>query len=336
MKLKYMILSGLAVILMAQSVVTVEAQQVRRGRKGIIVRIDSTNVRAMQPFKGVSTGGSWYADAINQYRDTLSDDIRIYNMVIPTSVAYYCPDEASDWSRPEEPVINHIYSLLKDGVTPVNVYPVLQQHVDEDIYARTDHHWLPLGAYYAAQEFARVAGVPFEDISTYDKQVVRDFVGTMYRFSGDVAVKNSPEDFVYYTPRDTNYVTTYVGHKLGKRRNVIGLTDPFEGPFFIRYEDGSKAAYCTFMGGDVRTTHVKTMADNGRKLMIIKDSFGNALPGYLFYSFEDIFVVDFRYFTKNIVDYIHENGITDILFANNILHAYMLSTARAYVQLLHK
>lgn len=56
--------------------------------------------------------------------------------------------------------------------------------------------------------------------------------------------------------------------------------------------------------------------------MIIKDSYGNALPGYLFGSFEDIYVVDFRYFTKNIVNYVNDNQITDILFANNLQHAY--------------
>ena len=88
------------------------------------------------------------------------------------------------------------------------------------------------------------------------------------------------------------------------------------------------AVHSTFMGGDLRTTHVKTDVRNGRKLMIIKDSYGNALPGYLFGSFEDIYVVDFRYFTKNIVNYVNDNQITDILFANNLQHAYAKSTAR--------
>ena len=70
--------------------------------------------------------------------------------------------------------------------------------------------------------------------------------------------------------------------------------------------------------------------------MIIKDSYGNALPGYLFGSFEDIYVVDFRYFTKNIVQYVKDNQITDILFANNLQHAYARSTARGLVGMLHK
>ena len=62
-----------------------------------------------------------------------------------------------------------------------------------------------------------------------------------------------------------------------------------------------------FMGGDTRATHVSTPTKNGRRLLIIKDSFGNALPAFLFFSFEDIYVVDFRYFQGNIKHYATEN-----------------------------
>ena len=60
---------------------------------------------------------------------------------------------------------------------------------------------------------------------------------------------------------------------------------------------------------------------NGRKLAILKDSYGNALPGYLFDSFEEVHVLDFRYFPRNIVQYCRDNGITDFLFVNNIFNA---------------
>ena len=104
--------------------------------------------------------------------------------------------------------------------------------------------------------------------------------------------------------------------------------------FFFKYKDGSGGAYCTFMGGDTKLTHVVTSTKNGRRLIILKDSFGNAIPGYLFYSFEEIHVIDSRYFTKNMVDYVNENQITDILFANNIFKAYSSYTYRNYVRFL--
>ena len=64
--------------------------------------------------------------------------------------------------------------------------------------------------------------------------------------------------------------------------------------------------------------------------MILKDSFGNAIPGYLFGSFEEVHVIDSRFFTWNISDYIRDYGITDILFANNAFHASTASTINAY------
>ena len=69
--------------------------------------------------------------------------------------------------------------------------------------------------------------------------------------------------------------------------------------------------------------------------MILKDSYGNDLPGYLFASFSEIHVVDYRYFRKNIVDYAHNNGITDVLFANNLIHASMNNTYETYLKLIN-
>ena len=66
----------------------------------------------------------------------------------------------------------------------------------------------------------------------------------------------------------------------------------------------------------------------------MKDSYGNALPGYLFYSFEEIHIIDFRYFTKSVVDYIRRNNISDLLFANNIFHASLDATCNAYLRIM--
>ena len=81
---------------------------------------------------------------------------------------------------------------------------------------------------------------------------------------------------------------------------------------------------------------VETGNKNKRRVLILKDSFGNALPGYLFYSFEEIHVVDYRYFTKNMKEYVRANKITDILFANNIFNAYSNKIWRKYVRFLNQ
>jgi len=130
-------------------------------------------------------------------------------MVIPTAVADYCPDAARAWTRDEREAIGNLKRRLNPNVRFVPVYQELLMHIGEPIYLRTDHHWAPLAAYYAARRFARDAGVPFKSLADYDTLTVKNFVGTMFNLSKDNAVKRSPEDFVYYVPRDTAYTATF-------------------------------------------------------------------------------------------------------------------------------
>ena len=309
---------------------SVSAERARLTRSGIIIVGSGEHVRAFEPFKGAMDKGLGYAEAVNKYKQTFGSAVNVYCMIIPTAVALYCPDEAKEWTNDQCTVVRSIYAHLSDSVKVIDLFDTMQKHAGEDIYSRTDHHWAPLGAYYAAQQFAGQAGLPFADLSTYDKHVIHDYVGTMYRFSHDAAVKNAPEDFVYYTPNGVDYSTTYIRYTLGKHRQVVGEKAPEEGNFFYQYEDGNSQAYMTFMHGDLNTTRVKTSTRNGRRLLILKDSYGNAIPAYLFHSFEEIHVVDCRYFLKNIVHYVHKNDITDILFANNAGHAYAPATQKSY------
>jgi hypothetical protein len=308
----------------------------RRARRGIIITGKGKELRAMSPFGGSVTMGHAYADAVNKYKSMFGRNVNVYCMVIPTAAEYYCPNEARQYTQCEFSAINSIYAHLSDSVKAVDVYSILGKHANENIYLRTDHHWGALGAYYAAQEFAQVAEVPFRSIENYDSMTIRNFVGTMHNFSRDNAVKRAAEDFIYYVPRDVEYTTTYTEYRLNSKRQAIGERNPKQGPFFRSYPDGSPVAYCTFIGGDTNTTKVKTSTKNGRRLLILKDSFGNALPGYLFYSFEEINIVDYRYFLQNIVTYVNENNITDILFANNNAHAHAKSTSEAYMKFLKR
>lgn len=283
--------------------------------------------RALMLYGGSYSVGERYADVVNKYKQALPD-VNVYAMVIPTSCEFYSPEAVRAYCGSQKDNIDHIYGSLS-GAVGVDAYTALQAHTKEDIYLRTDHHWAPLGAYYAAQAFAQAAGVPFRDISEYEQRVVHDYVGTMYGYSGDAVLKNNPEDFVYYVPAFADYTTTYYDYILTDGK-ISGMNQPYNADFFIKYGDGNGMAYCTFMGGDAKIVNVSTNAGTGRRLAIFKDSYGNALPGYLFGSFDEIYVIDMRYFTHNAVDFLTENGVTDILFANNAFHAATASTVTYY------
>lgn len=286
--------------------------------------------RALMLYGGNFTVGEDYAKVISQFKQELGRDVNVYSMVIPTSVEFYCPEDVKSLTSSQLDNINNIYSHLTNGVKAVDAYTSIAMHTDEPIYLRTDHHWSSLGAYYAAGAFAEAAGVPFAELSEYDEHVIDGYVGTMYSYTQDIAIKNNPEDFVYYVPKNVTTDTTYQNYILGENNVITGIGSPLKSSFYIDFTKNKSMLYCTFMGGDAKITHVNTSTKNGRKLAIFKDSYGNALPQFLFGSFEDIYVLDMRYFTYNAIDYLKEKGITDVLFANNAFHATTRSTVRYY------
>ena len=146
-------------------------------------------------------------------------------------------------------------------------------------------------------------------------------------------MKNAPEDFIYYVPNQTKYTTTYINYGM-RRQRIVSTGSPVKGKYFFDFKDGSTGAYCTFMGGDSKITKVETEVNNGRRVLIMKDSFGNAVPGYLFYSFEEVHVIDSRYFNKNLKKYVADNKITDVVFANNVTHASSAAIVRNYERFL--
>jgi len=295
-------------------------QPARKSPKGMIMVGSGKDMRAIEPFSGTATSGHAYADVVNEYKRTFGNKVNVYCMPIPTAAAFYTPDAAKAWTRDEKVFINGLFEHLDDSVYCVDIYTSLAQHASEHIYSRTDHHWAPLAGYYAAQKLAQVAGVPFKDLSHYDTDTVHNYVGTMPMFSGDASLKKAPEDFIYYIPRDVQYTTTYINYKT-KGLRVLSEAPAKQDKFFYHFNGTS--AYCTFMGGDTKIVKVKTSTNNGRHILFIKDSYGNAVPGYLFYSFEEIHVIDSRYFTKNMKQYVKDNNITDIVLDNNVTHMGM-------------
>ena len=246
--------------------------------------------------------GEAYSKSLNRYKIDLGGDVNVYSMIIPTANEFYTPPKFASGNASQLDTINAVASLL-DGAISVNAYSVLQNRSREPIYTRTDHHWAPLGAYYAAEAFAKTADVNYMDLSEYSPVTVSGFIGAMYTFTHSPELLNDPEDFIYYKPNNAEYTTNYY---------TTAYEYEFSGAFFLPMP--SSSAYSTFMGGDNKIVRIETDIKNNRKLAVIKDSFGNALIPFLFGSFEEIYVIDVRYFEPNAVDFIKEHKITDVLF----------------------
>ena len=82
------------------------------------------------------------------------------------------------------------------------------------------------------------------------------------------------------------------------------------------------SGYSMYLSGDMGCVRVtNNTLSTGRKLLIVKDSYGNAMAPFLTASFDEVHVVDFRYFEDNLPSYCESQGITDVLFFNNEMSA---------------
>lgn len=283
-----------------------------KGELSGTVIVDATG-RGMPIFGGGS--GTTYANALNEVKELVGSQVNVFSMIVPTQGSFYMPEGfsmASEWNCIEN-VNDQLY-----GIIPVDAYSALAAHVDEEIYARTDHHWMQLGAYYAAEEFVKTAriDVPFTPLSEYERHDVEGYLGTLYGYSDQNATMGkNPETFVYYiAPND--FATYYMNP---------ADADFWRSSMFQIMPVGY--SYGTFMGGDEKVVHVDTDVENGRKLLIVKDSYANALVPCLTGSFEDIWIVDMRYleemkhFPNSISQIVKEKGITDVLFCMDTFSA---------------
>ncbi len=287
--------------------VNTEKDEYKEASNGLIVVKHDGHYRGLELFGGGS--GNEYVDALNNFHNDLGSGVQIYSMVPSTASEYYLPDDYKQYNVSQKDTVDSFSANLDPSIKYVDAITALGNHSNEEIYLRTDHHWTPLGAYYAAQTFAQAAGVDFKDISTYKKVDIEGFSGTLAAWAQDADLTADTETFSYYVPSNYDKCTTYY------YTTSLEEQDPLTGNFFCGVGSPEYNAYLTFMGGDEQVVHVNTNVKNGRKLMIVKDSYGNAIPGYLFGSFEDIYVVDMRYFDSNLVNYIKSEGVTDLLFA---------------------
>ena len=276
------------------------------GDNGILVAGMDGHYRGIMFYGGTYGYCDQYVTDVKAFQSALPE-VTVYSMVIPTSVDFYNPEEYSGYTELQKDKIEYIENELKNtGVTNIKVYDTLSKHTNEEIYSRTDHHWMPLGAYYAAQVFCKDAGVKVPDISKYRQETCGGYVGSMYYYSSDVNLYNDPEQYtVYYSPNEDKLTTTYYNryYSNGYDSNLFLCND-------------ASYYYLTFLGSDDLIAHIKTNASTGRNLVVIKESYGNALIPFFTESFDNIYVLDLRYCEVNAINFCKEVGATDLLFAN--------------------
>lgn len=262
--------------------------------------------RAMSLYGGSHESARRYASVLNTYAQALPD-VQIYNMIIPTASEFYMPQKYSSVSQSQKGVIDLIYGMLNDSVKKVDAYGALAAHTNEYLYFRTDHHWTGLGAYYAYTAFCREAGFTPLSMDDFETRRLEDFIGTMYAQAQDSTLLQTPDYVDYYLFKQPYTAVRY------DRGNPY---TPVPHNLWGEYAK-SPNSYSVFLQGDFPLIAVDTGIKNGRKIMIVKESFGNAFAPFLINHYEKVYIVDQRYFERPLLEFIRQEGINELLFANN-------------------
>lgn len=191
----------------------------------------------------------------------------------------------------------------------IDVYNVLREHRDEEIYYRTDHHWTSRGACYGYQAWAASVGEVPRVYSAKDaKKVSETFLGTLH---SKLNLPVTPDTIEYYPI--TDLLPVRLTYDMQKERDS----------FYEESYLGTKNQYGYFLDDNHAFIEIDTGYHNGKTLFVIKDSYANCMIPLLAFHYETIYVADLRYMNGKLFPFMEsyepEDGM-DVLVLYNCVH----------------
>jgi hypothetical protein len=242
----------------------------------------------------VETPADGMVDKNLSYIDRLTEktDANVTLGMIPSAAEVWkdkLPTGAQSWEQTE---------LLAQS--DVDFHSALMEHADEPIFYRTDHHWTTLGAFYGANALLESLGKEMLKEDDFTVETASDsFYGTLYSQSGVHWV--TPDILEFWVEEDGLQVTSW---RTGKEESSS---------LYDRSYLEVKDKYSAFLGGNQPLCVIKNEnITDGSKLLLVRDSYGDSLAPFLAQRFEEVHLVDLRYYRFPVSVYAAENGINDI------------------------
>ncbi|MDP5274970.1 DHHW family protein [Chengkuizengella axinellae] len=241
-----------------------------------------------------------YANALNAFSARVGNDVNIYNLVVPTAIQYLNNEKYRKMAPSQAKAIEYVNQNLNEHIQSIYAYERLEQHKNEYIYFRTDHHWTALGAYYAYTAFIEQIGKSPVPLEQYEESDNGTFLGSTYNATLNGNLENDPDKLIYYKPNlEYTYRLSYGGDLI-----TMALYHP------------NQWGYRFFLAGDPSWATIQTEQE-GESILIIKDSYANAMVPFLIPHYKAIYIVDGRHYTGNVYELMKENDINNVLFLNS-------------------
>ncbi len=175
----------------------------------------------------------------------------------------------------------------------------LEKKEEKQLYLKTDSHWNDYGAYLAYQHIIRqvkARGIPARELTT------DDFTWTTTPYSGDLAI------FLHMAEILTETVP---------RADAIAPCSGTASSSLKRVEN--KKTFKAFASDPRGFSMVQNCSDNDTTVLLIHDSFGNALKPYLSLSFGTVFYVERGFNSiKDFIEVIHPDIVLDLRIERNL------------------
>ena len=235
----------------------------------------------------------------------------VYNLNVPVYFGII-PSSTEIWSdrlpagaptADEKAIIEDLYDTVQTFT--IDMYSALEEHKDEEIYYRTDHHWTSLGAYYGYTALMEAMGMEAAPLDESAKVTVSDsFYGTTFSTSGVRWV--APDHIDRYISGDGVKVTSYPEGT------------PVESSLYVDSYLDKKDKYSSFLGGNQPLCVIETEHTDAPKVLVIRDSYSDSLAPFLTQSFSEIHLFDTRMNKTSIKAYVEENEIDQVVVLYSI------------------
>ena len=255
--------------------------------------------------------------AVEDYFMTASETIdkqKLSFLLVPTSglvMQEKLPKNARLFDQAK--YIDQVQKAMKD-YNFVDVRDTLMDHNDEYIYYKTDHHWTSAGACLAYDVWSERTGGEAETEDGLVKNVVSDkFRGSLYSKILD-ADSAYDEIWTYGLQKDDAFGSKDCTVMIDEKQQLDSIYDD------EKLQEKDKYAY--FLGGNYGQVHIQNQKAaskaKGKNILIIKDSFANSFVPFATQDYENIYMVDLRYYNGDMKSYLQEHNITDVLVLYNI------------------
>lgn len=195
-------------------------------------------------------------------------------------------------------IIDYIAKSI-ENITMIDVQNSFKENSDKAIYYKTDHHWTSLGAYMAYEVYAKQTETDVR--KDFDVQAVYDFYGTTYSKS---AFWNESPDTIELWKYPIS-VTVTIDDGVGE--------SSYDTLFFENHlEEMDK--YPVFLDGNHSFERIINNDNpDGKRVLVIKDSFAHCFVPFMIESYSQIDMVDLRYYLNNVSFLTEENCYDELL-----------------------